>query len=83
MLNYCEFKNMFGKPNTGAHKYRFFNIAIIDVVLTIVLAYVISWFFEYPLLLTLGILFLLGILMHRFFCVRTTVDKFLFPNVDE
>lgn len=74
---------MFGKPNTGAHKYRFFNIAIIDVVLTIVLAYVISWFFEYPLLLTLGILFLLGILMHRFFCVRTTVDKFLFPNVDE
>ena len=73
---------MFGKPNTGPHKYRFFNVAILDVVLTIIFAYGISWYFGYPFLYTLGILFLFGIFIHRIFCVRTTVDKFIFPNVD-
>ena len=83
MLNLCEYRDMFAKPNTGPHIYRIFNIAIVDVVLTILLAYGISWYFNYPFLPTLGILFLLGIFVHRLFCVRTTVDKFLFPNVDE
>ena len=83
MLNLCKYKNIFGKPNTGAHKYRIFNIAIVDVLLTILAAYAISWHSEYPLLPTLGILFLLGIISHRLFCVRTTVDKLIFPNVDE
>ena len=74
---------MFSKPNTGPHKYRLFNIAIVDVVLTIILAYGISWFFEYPFLRTLGILFLIGIIAHRLFCVRTTVDKIIFPYVND
>jgi hypothetical protein len=26
------------------------------------------------------VLFILGIIFHRLFCVRTTVDKLLFPN---
>ena len=83
MLNLCKYKNIFGKPNTGIHSYRIFNIAIADVLMTILFAYAISYFFKYPFLPTLGLLFLLGIFMHRFFCVRTTVDKFLFPNIHE
>lgn len=83
MLNLCEHRDMFAKPNTGPHQYRIFNIAIVDVVLTILLAYVISWCFNYPFLPTLGISFFIGIIAHRLFCVRTTVDKFLFPIVDD
>lgn len=83
MLNLCEYRDMFAKPNTGPHQYRIFNIAIVDVVLTILLAYGISWFFNYPFLPTLGISFFIGIIAHRLFCVRTTVDKFLFPIVDD
>ena len=83
MLNLCEYKNIFGKPNTGLHKYRFLKIAIVDLLLTILFAYGISWFYEYPFLPTLGIFFLIGIFVHRLFCVRTTLDKLLFPNVDE
>jgi len=83
MLNLCKYKDIFGKPGSGAHKYRFLNIAIVDVLFTILFAYGISWYFEYPFLPTLGILFLLGIFVHRLFCVRTTVDKLIFPNVDE
>ena len=79
MADLCKYKDIFGKPNTGAHKYRFLNIAIVDVAFTIVFAYGISYFLEYPFIITLGILFLLGIILHRLFCVRTTVDKILFP----
>jgi fatty acid desaturase len=83
MNNLSKYKDIFGKPNTGAHKYRFFNIAIVDVAFTIIVAYGISWFFKFPFLITLGLLFLLGIILHRLFSVRTTVDKILFPNIDE
>jgi len=78
-----KYKDVFGKPNTGIHKYRFLNVAIADVLLTILAAYGISRFFNSPFLITLGLLFLLGIILHRMFSVRTTVDKLLFPNIDE
>jgi hypothetical protein len=82
-MDLAKYKNIFGKPETGAHSYRFFNIAIVDVIVTIIFAYSISWYFEYPFLATLALLFLLGIFMHRLFSVRTTVDKIIFPNIDE
>jgi len=34
-MDLCKYKDIFGKPNTGAHKYRFLGVAIIDVILTI------------------------------------------------
>jgi hypothetical protein len=82
-MDLSKYKNIFGKPNTGAHKYRFLNIAIVDVLFTIIFAYGISYFFDYPFIYTLGLLFLLGIILHRIFSVRTTVDKIIFPNIDE
>jgi fatty acid desaturase len=76
----CKYKDALGKPKEGVHKYRIFNIAIVDVILTIILASIISWFFKLNFWLILLIVFLLGIIIHRMFCVRTTVDKLLFPN---
>lgn len=80
MNNLCRYKNMFGKPGTGAHSYRIFNIAIVDVLLTILSGILIAYFFRISFIKTTIVLFLLGIFMHRIFCVRTTVDKWLFPN---
>ena len=74
----CKYKDALGVPNQGVHKYRLFNVAIVDVILTIVLAVIISYIFSVNFFITLIILFLLGIVMHRIFCVRTTVDKILF-----
>jgi hypothetical protein len=82
-MDLSKYKNIFGKPNTGVHKYRFLNLAIIDIIFTIIFAYGISYFFDYPFIYTLGLLFLLGIILHRIFSVRTTVDKIIFPNIDE
>jgi len=70
---------MFGKVGEGPHSYRLFNIAVVDVVFTILGAFVIYRFYpQYSFLYILVILFITGIIMHRLFCVRTTVDKLLF-----
>jgi|UniRef100_A0A6C0JK51 hypothetical protein len=80
MFNLCKYKDIFGKPNTGVHKYRIFKIAVVDVLVVIIFSYIIFLIFKFPFLYTLGFMFLLGIFTHRIFCVRTTVDKLLFPN---
>ena len=79
-MNLCKYKNLFGKPNTGVHSYRFMNIAIVDVILTIIIAILLSYFLKKSFIYTSIPLFILGIMLHRLFCVRTTIDKLLFPN---
>lgn len=74
----CKYKDALGVPGKGIHQYRIFNIAIADVLLTIIVAGIIAWIFKLNFWLVLLILFLLGIILHRLFCVRTTVDKLLF-----
>jgi hypothetical protein len=78
MYNLCKYKDIFGKLNKGVHSYRIFNIAIIDVLLTIIVAYIISIFTKYNFVYTVIFMFILGIVTHRIFCVRTTIDKLLF-----
>jgi len=75
----CQYKNILGKVGEGVHSYRIFNIAIVDVILTIIAAFIIHLFVpKYSFTIVLIILFLLGIFLHRLFCVRTTIDKILF-----
>lgn len=74
----CPYKYMFGEPNTGVHKHRILDIAIVDVLSTILLAYIISEYFNKDFREVTIALFLLGIIIHRIYCVRTTVDKILF-----
>ena len=83
-MSLCKYQDLFGKPNTGLHSYRLFNIAIVDVILTIIGSYILylaiqKYLYSYiNFWLVLVIMFLLGIILHRLFCVRTTVDKILF-----
>jgi uncharacterized membrane protein (Fun14 family) len=79
MVSLCKYKNIFGVPNTGAHSIRVFNIAVIDFGLTLLFGFIISYTFKYNIYIVLAILFLSGIILHHIFCVRTTVDKLLFP----
>lgn len=77
---FCQYRDILGKVGEGPHSLRIFDIAIVDVILTIIGAYVIN-LFVFPnckYLLVLLVLFLLGIILHRIFCVRTTIDKLLF-----
>jgi hypothetical protein len=58
---------MLGKPQNGVRAYRFANIAIVDVILTIIVALIISVVFAISFWKVLGVSFLLGIVLHRFF----------------
>jgi hypothetical protein len=67
-----------GIPGKGVHSH-FMGIAYMDVIMTIVCAEILSYLFDIHIVLVLFALFLTGIFVHRIFCVRTTVDKWLFP----
>lgn len=74
-------KNL-GIVNTGIHSYRIFNIAYVDVIMTIVGSLLLAWLNKWSYIKTIIGMFILGIILHRMFCVRTTVDKWLFPNAE-
>jgi hypothetical protein len=76
--NLCLYKYIFGEPKKGVHKYRIFDIAIVDLLATILSGYLISQYFNKDFYEVTGALLLLGIIMHRIFCVRTTIDKIIF-----
>jgi len=78
-MDLCKYRNALGKPGQGIHSFRIFNIAVADVVLTFIGAYFISWVTNIKYVYSLLGFFLLGIVLHKLFCVRTTIDKLLFP----
>lgn len=73
----CPYKNFFGEPGEGVHAYRFFGIAVVDALLTILVAWMVSFYFNLVFWKVLLGLFIAGIVLHRLFCVRTTIDKLL------
>jgi hypothetical protein len=86
----CKYANALGEPGKGVHSIRVFNIAVVDVISTIILALLFAIFFKYGIKLEatflsiffviLLSLFILGIILHKLFCVKTTVDKLIFGN---
>lgn len=76
----CKYRDMFGKPGTGQHAFMhdIGGIAWVDVISVLVGAVAMSWMFCWSVWNTAVCLFLVGILVHRLFCVRTTIDKLLF-----
>ena len=78
-MSLCKFKDIFGKVKEGPHSYRIFNIAIVDTGLTIIIGYFIAKFFKLNLLYTLIVIFILGTIIHKIFCVETTLTKIFLP----
>lgn len=76
-MNLCKYKNIFGKPNTGAHSYRIFGIALIDMLLTIILVYIIHKRYNYNFTHVLVITLIISELLHYMFCVETAVIRFI------
>jgi len=74
----CQYKDYFGKPGKGIHSYRVADIAVVDVGFTILVAWLFSYLFEWNFLWCVLGFFILGILIHRLFCVRTKIDTILF-----
>jgi len=74
----CQYKDSLGIPGKGVHTH-IMGVAWRDVVATIIGGFIIALLFKLNIIYTIISFFILGILFHQLFCVRTTVDKFLFP----
>ena len=75
----CPYKDSLGKVGEGIHSYRVFDVAIVDVIFTVIGAAIIHYFMpQYRFIVILTALFAAGVILHHIFCVRTTVDKWLF-----
>lgn len=72
------FDKTIGVPNVGIHSYRIFNIAYVDVIVVLVAAILIAWAMKWSYAKTIVGMFLLGIIVHREFGVKSEVDKLLF-----
>ena len=76
----CSYKDIFGKPNEGIHSRRFLGVAFWDTFMTVIGALALAYFYNLNVYRTLAYAFLSGILLHRIFCVQTTIDKTLFKS---
>jgi len=76
-----KFKEIFGREGEGVHSIRIFNIAIVDVLLTILGALLISCFMKINFWIIFLFLILSGIILHRLFCVNTTINKMIFGEL--
>lgn len=75
----CPYKAIFGRPREGAHSWRFLDVAVVDSVLTVLLALVLQKIFFKNFLFwqVLAVTFVIGELMHWYFCVDTKVIQML------
>jgi hypothetical protein len=81
----CPYRDIFGKVREGPHSYRIFDVAVVDSVLTILLALFLQkiFFQNFSFLKVLAVTFIIGELMHWYFCVDSKVIqifKKLFSN---
>ena len=83
-MGLCQYRHIFGKEGEGAHSLRLFNVAIVDVVATLLVGALICVWVGWGIkgfILVIIVLFLLGIIVHRIFCVNSTINKAIFGVV--
>lgn len=80
---FSKYSDIFGKPNTGFHSFRILNIAINDLLGTILISGLISYGFKFNFFIVLFLFLILAIICHRLFCVDTTINKFIFGKVNK
>ena len=73
------FDKIIGVPGVGIHSYRIFDIAYMDVIVVLIGSILLAWLLKWNYIRTIIGMFVFGIVVHRIFDVRSTVDKWLFP----
>ena len=75
----CPYKDIFGKPREGPHSWRILDVAVVDTALTFLLALILQkiFFKNFFFWQVLAVTFVVGELMHWYFCVDTKVMRLL------
>lgn len=66
-------------PGKGIHSLRVFDFAIVDILGTLLAAFLIARWTGAPVWKVAVVLFIIGVIVHRALGIRTRVDKMLFP----
>lgn len=77
----CEYRDAAGRPGEGVHRFRIGGVAAVDLGLTLLAAWVVSRVFRVALWKAVLGLLLLGVVVHRVFCVNTALNRKLFGAV--
>jgi len=79
-MSLCKYANALGKPGKGVHSWRVGNVAVADLLLTVLAAYLTHRLFPKQLSLPCSLLawFVSGFALHWLFCVNTTWTLALF-----
>ena len=77
MCIFSKYKNIFGEAGKGVHQYRFLNTPLVDYLLTILGAILLTYLTDIPLVLTTIGLLVLGLILHYLFGVNTNSLKYL------
>jgi hypothetical protein len=77
-MNLCQYKDIFGKPRKGVHAYRLLDIAMVDLIATIISAILVAKWIEYDFITVFLFLMILSVFVHKLFCVETTLTKLIF-----
>jgi ABC-type spermidine/putrescine transport system permease subunit I len=76
MTYLCQYKDIFGEPRKGIHSYRLFNLALVDTLATLILAYILKYFgFKATRTKIFVILMIMSVFIHKLFCVETTLTN--------
>jgi hypothetical protein len=81
MYSLCKHKHIFGVEGQGFHSYRVFNIAILDLLGTVVISWLIAATLNVYFVYVFVIAMVLAIILHRILCVKTTINKIIFGVV--
>ena len=60
----CPYANLFGVPGQGVHATRIFGIALVDTLLTLLLAITTAWATNTSILSNFLVWFVIGELLH-------------------
>ena len=70
-MNICQYKDSLGIPNEGVHSISVFGIAIVDVIFTLIGAYILNKYFNIGLIVMFIFLLIIAEFLHYIFCVET------------
>lgn len=80
----CKYKHIFGEEKKGFHQQRLLGFALYDVLGTVGIAVLLKLFL-FPatsFILVFFWLMIVTIVVHRLFCVNTTLNKAIFGVVE-
>lgn len=74
---FSKYRHILGKEKQGVHSYRFMDVALFDYILTIILAFLLTYITSIPVEITTIFSFFIGIVSHLLFGVRSNTTKWL------